>query len=134
MTRIASTPAPPYYAMIFSNLRTDLEEDYLATAARMEALAARQPGYLGIESVREHLGITVSYWDSLEAIAAWKAEGEHLLAQQFGREKWYRHYKVRVARVERDYGFDAAADAGAGLDATADAGAALDAASTSPEP
>ena len=88
MPEIASTPAAPYYAVIFTSLRTEREEDYQATAARMEQLAAGQPGFLGIESVREGLGITVSYWDSLESIAAWKAESEHLLAQQHGREKW----------------------------------------------
>ena len=105
MTAIASTPKPPYYAVIFTNLRTETEADYQATAVRMEELAATQPGFLGIESVREGLGITVSYWDSLESIAGWKAQAEHLQAQHSGREKWYRNYKVRIARVERDYGF-----------------------------
>ena len=105
MHGIANTPTPPYFAVIFSNLRTDREEEYQATAARMEQLASKQPGFLGIESVREGLGITVSYWDSLESIAAWKAESEHLSAQKSGREKWYQSYKVRVARVERDYDF-----------------------------
>jgi heme-degrading monooxygenase HmoA len=105
MTAIASTPNPPYFAVIFTNLRTDREAGYQVTAARMEQLAATQAGFLGMESVREGLGITVSYWDSLEAIASWKAQGEHLLAQKSGREKWYQGYKVRIARVERDYEF-----------------------------
>jgi heme-degrading monooxygenase HmoA len=107
MSTIAKTPTPPYYAVIFSNLRTTREEEYDATAVRMEELAAQQPGFLGIESVRDGLGITVSYWESLDAIAAWKAQDEHLLAQQHGRGKWYQNYKVRVARVERDYDFTA---------------------------
>jgi heme-degrading monooxygenase HmoA len=105
---IANTPEPPYFAVIFTNLRTEREEEYQATAARMEKLASRQPGYLGFESARETLGISVSYWASLEAIADWKAEAEHALAQQYGREKWYEQYKVRIARVERDYEFSAA--------------------------
>jgi len=72
----------------------------------MEALAREQPGFLGMESVRETLGITVSYWESLRAIAQWKAHIEHLEAQRDGREKWYAWYKVRICRVEREYGFN----------------------------
>ncbi len=74
-------------------------------AAAMEKLAATQPGFLGIESARDGLGITVSYWESLEAIAAWKANATHLVAQQRGRDTWYEGFKVRVCRVERDYTF-----------------------------
>jgi heme-degrading monooxygenase HmoA len=103
---IAKTPTPPYYAVIFTSLRTDLDEAYSDTAQKMEELAARQPGFLGIESAREDCGITVSYWQSLEAIAAWKRQGEHLQAQQRGREDWYSAYKIRIACVERDYGFE----------------------------
>jgi len=103
---IASTPAPPYYAVIFSSLRTvEDSENYGEMADQMAALAAEQPGYLGAESAREGLGITVSYWESLDAIRQWKAQADHLIAQQMGREKWYSAYKTRVCRVERDYGF-----------------------------
>ena len=101
---IANTPAPPYYAVIFSSLRSDLDEGYADTAVRMVELAATQPGFLGVESAREGLGITVSYWESLDAIRHWKANSEHLLAQKMGREKWYSAYKTRVCKVERDYG------------------------------
>ncbi|MPR32276.1 antibiotic biosynthesis monooxygenase family protein [Salmonirosea aquatica] len=103
---IANTPAPPYYAVIFTNLRTEVDANYGATAERMEELATQQPGYLGHESVREGLGITVSYWESLEAIRNWKKNTEHLLAQQAGRDQWYSAYKTRICRVERDYEFD----------------------------
>ncbi len=102
---IAYTPAPPYYAVIFSSIRTDDGEGYAEMAERMAELAAQQPGYLGIESARNEVGITVSYWESLEAIRHWKANAEHLLAQKLGREKWYAAYKTRVCRVERDYGW-----------------------------
>jgi len=102
---IANTPAPPYYAVIFSSIRTDDGEGYAEMAERMAELAAQQPGYLGIESARNEVGITVSYWESLEAIRHWKANAEHLLAQKLGREKWYAAYKTRVCRVERDYGW-----------------------------
>lgn len=103
---IAKTPAPPYYAVIFTSLRTTADDsNYAVTAERMVQLAAEQPGYLGEESARDGLGITVSYWESLDAIRHWKAVAEHQLAQQYGREKWYSAYKTRVCRVERDYGF-----------------------------
>lgn len=103
---IAKTPPPPYYAVIFSSLRTDVAEGYAETAQRMLELAAGQPGYLGVEGVREGLGITVSYWESLEAIRHWKQQTEHLIAQQKGRTDWYAAYKTRICKVERDYGFE----------------------------
>ena len=102
---IAQTPAPPYYAVIFTSERTDVEEGYSDMAKRMNELAAGQPGYLGHESAREDLGITVSYWENLEAIKNWKKNTEHLLAQKKGREQWYANYKTRISRVERDYEF-----------------------------
>ncbi|MBI1212076.1 MAG: antibiotic biosynthesis monooxygenase [Alphaproteobacteria bacterium] len=103
---IANTPKPPYYAAIFTSLRTPGDEGYGAMAQRMVKLAAEQPGFLGIESVREDLGITVSYWRSLEDIANWKRVADHLEAQRNGREKWYAAYKTRICKVERDYGFE----------------------------
>jgi heme-degrading monooxygenase HmoA len=106
---IAATPSAPYYAVIFTSLRTDIDEGYGAMADRMVELAALQPGFLGVESAREGVGITVSYWRDLESIKAWKANAEHLVAQQTGRSDWYRQYKTRIARVERDYGFDSPA-------------------------
>ena len=104
MSKIADTPAPPYYAVIFSSLQTDDLAGYAETAARMLELAAGQPGYLGVESAREDLGITVSYWTDLESIKRWKAHAEHRIAQQMGQDKWYSKYRTRIARVERDYG------------------------------
>lgn len=107
---IAATPAVPYYAVIFTSLRTKGEDGgdkgYGKMAEAMEKLAATQPGFLGMESAREGLGITVSYWESLESIAAWQQNSRHLAAQQRGRDVWYEEFKVRVCRVERDYGFE----------------------------
>ena len=105
---IAQTPPPPYYAVIFTSLRTDVEQGYAQTADEMVALALTQPGYLGIESARDPsgLGISVSYWESLEAIANWKRHADHLAAQHAGRQKWYRAYVTRVSRVERAYAFE----------------------------
>ena len=99
----ARTPKPPYYAVIFTSTRTPGDEGYNAMAERMEELVSKQPGFLGVESTRgaDGLGITVSYWESLEAIAAWKANAEHRVAQTSGRKKWYAHFETRVARVER---------------------------------
>ena len=104
---IASTPSAPYYAVIFTSIRTQQDSGYGAMGEAMAASAARQPGFLGMEAAREDVGITVSYWASLEAIAAWKAEATHLIAQQLGRENWYAAYKTRICRVERDYDFKA---------------------------
>lgn len=102
---IADTPEPPYYAVIFTSLRTEGDHGYAEMAETMVNLAQQQPGYLGVESARDGLGITVSYWKDLESIAAWKANAKHLVAQQAGRERWYESFKTRIARVERDYGF-----------------------------
>jgi heme-degrading monooxygenase HmoA len=103
---IANTPKPPYYAVIFTSLRTEISENYVETAEEMEARAQEMPGYLGHESARDGLGITVSYWESLEAIRNWKQQTAHLEAQQNGRNQWYSAYKTRIAHVERDYAFE----------------------------
>ena len=104
MSLIAETPEPPYYAVIFSSHQTDDLDGYGETAARMLELAVQQPGFLGVESAREDLGITVSYWRDLESIKAWKAHAEHREAQRNGIDHWYSCYKARIALVERDYG------------------------------
>lgn len=104
MNHIAQTPRPPYYAVIFTSLRTEIDEGYDETSERMVELAARQPGFLGVESVRDGLGITVSYWSDLESIKAWKAVADHREAQTKGRQKWYSAFKTRICLVERDYG------------------------------
>lgn len=109
----ARTPPPPYYAVTFTSLRTPDEAGYDEMSERMVALAAQQPGYLGLESTRgpNGLGLTVSYWRGLDDIHAWKAVDEHRRAQQLGRARWYRAYKTRVSRIEYDYGFERAARA-----------------------
>ncbi|WP_421200656.1 antibiotic biosynthesis monooxygenase family protein [Aeromonas enteropelogenes] len=101
---IANTPEPPYYAVIFTSQRTNVDEGYAAMAERMLALARTQAGFLGVESARDGVGITVSYWRDLESIRHWKSDLEHQEAQRLGREQWYRTFKTRIARVERDYG------------------------------
>ena len=103
---IANTPPPPYYAVIFTTLRTNVDEGYAGIAERMAELALQHPGFLGMESVRNGLGITISYWESLEAIKNWKNNTEHLIAQQSGRDVFYTNYKTRIAMVERDYDFE----------------------------
>ena len=102
---IAKTPEPPYYAVIFTSLRTAQDGGYGITAERMLALAAEQPGYLGVESARgeDGLGITVSYWRDEAAATAWKGVVEHLAAQDRGRREWYQEYAVRIATVHRAY-------------------------------
>jgi heme-degrading monooxygenase HmoA len=105
MPKLANTPQPPYYAVIFSNQRTAGDNGYAAMADRMVELAALQPGFLGVESVRdaEGFGITVSYWVDEAAIQAWKADVEHRAAQARGRSTWYEDFELRVCRVERAY-------------------------------
>ncbi len=103
---IANTPKPPYYAVIFTSTRTSVEEGYAEMADRMFELAKEQPGYLGFESARNEVGITVSYWESLEAIKNWKAGAEHIEAQFKGRKQWYEAYTTRICVVERDYSFE----------------------------
>ncbi|WP_370278743.1 antibiotic biosynthesis monooxygenase [Pontibacterium sp.] len=104
MTLIAETPEPPYYAVIFTSLRTDGDNGYGDMAERMVKLASEQPGFLGVESAREEVGITVSYWSDLESIKNWKANLEHQEAQKLGHKRWYSSFKTRIAKVERDYG------------------------------
>lgn len=116
--KLATSPTPPYYAVIFTSLRAgspsdrssdakESDDGYAAMADAMEALAARQPGYIGIDSARgpDGVGITVSYWESLDAIRAWKENAEHAVAQRLGRERWYAAFELRIAKVERAYGF-----------------------------
>lgn len=103
---IAKTPQTPYYAVIFTSLRTEGDNDYNATAQKMEELAALEEGYLGIESARNELGITVSYWKDLEAIKKWKLNMDHTEAREKGRTTWYTKFKVRICKVERDYQFE----------------------------
>lgn len=100
----AKTPDPPYYAVIFSSVRTECDSGYGETAERMLEVASEQPGFLGFETARQTIGISVSYWASLEAIEAWKENIEHREAQRRAKE-WYRTFRVRVCRVEKEYGF-----------------------------
>jgi heme-degrading monooxygenase HmoA len=110
MSRFAPRPEPPYYAVIFTAQRTGGDHGYAEAAARMAALAAQQSGYLGVESTRDAdgLGITVSYWRTLDDIAAWRRQVEHKATRAQGRTQWYSHYELRIARVERAYGWDRA--------------------------
>lgn len=101
---ISQTPRPPYTAVIFTSTRTDGDNGYDAMAEAMFELAGTQPGFLGVESARDGLGITVSYWVDDAAARAWKQVAAHLVAQRRGRDVWYRDYRVRVATVTRDYG------------------------------
>lgn len=102
---IAKTPEPPYYAVIFTSLRTSGDNGYSKMADALEKSVINQPGFLGYESAREGLGITVSYWSDEESVRNWKENVLHTKARNLGREKWYSEFKVRVAKVERDYGF-----------------------------
>ncbi len=101
----ATTPEPPYYAVIFTSKRTDGDSGYGAMLDVVSKLAVEQPGFLGREAVRsaDGFGIAVIYYKDEASIAAWKAQAKHLVAQKLGKERWYEHYEMRVARVERAY-------------------------------
>ena len=103
---ISNTPQPPYYAVIFTSLMSENDEGYKAMAEQMVDLVAKQEGFLGLESVRDGLGITVSYWKDLDSIKKWKENADHQVARKNGREKWYSAFKVRITKVESDYGFN----------------------------
>jgi heme-degrading monooxygenase HmoA len=104
MSSPALTPQPPYYAVIFTSIRTDGDNGYTEMANHIVELAAKQPGFLGIESARQEIGITVSYWANPDAIKAWKENLDHRQAQSRAKN-WYTKFRVRVCRVEREYGF-----------------------------
>lgn len=97
---------PPYYAVIFTSVRTEVEQGYGEMANLMVEMAKEQEGFLGVESARNEIGITVSYWKDLESIKKWKSNLDHLQAQRMGKQKWYGSYKVRIALVEREYDFE----------------------------
>jgi heme-degrading monooxygenase HmoA len=107
---IANTPKAPYYAVIFTSTLNEDHAGYAEMARKMEELVQNQDGFLGVESARNDLGITVSYWRDLESIKKWKAHTDHLIAQETGRLVWYKQYKVRIAKVERDYSHEFNAD------------------------
>jgi heme-degrading monooxygenase HmoA len=104
MSAPAVTPEPPYYAVIFTSIRHEADDGYTNAARRMLELASGQRGFLGFETARQEIGISVSYWDSLESIKAWKENSEHRQAQGRARE-WYSSFRVRICKVEREYGF-----------------------------
>ena len=103
---IAKTPPPPYYAVIFTSVRTDGDNDYSQMSEKMVELASLQDGFLGKESARAGVGITVSYWRDLASIKNWRENSEHSLARSKGRSDWYKSFKTRISKVERDYEFN----------------------------
>lgn len=100
-----NTDFTPYYAVIFTSIQTETTEGYAEMAQQMETLAKDQKGFIGIDSARNTIGITVSYWESLEAIQQWKQHTDHLVAQQKGIKNWYAYYNVKICKVEREYSF-----------------------------
>lgn len=102
---IAKTPTPPYYAVIFTNTRTTVDDGYSKMADEMLELAKKQRGYLGFESARNEIGITISYWEDLESIKLWKDNSDHSFAREQGRLKWYKEFTTRICKVEKEYSF-----------------------------
>lgn len=96
----------PYYVVIFTSTQNENIDGYSEMSEKMKILAKQQNGFLGMDSARNTIGITVSYWETLEAIKNWKQQSEHLQAQQKGRQDWYSWYNVRICKVEREYEFN----------------------------
>ena len=96
----------PYYAVIFTSVQKDNVEGYKEMAEHMDNLVAKQPGYLGMESVKGTLGITVSYWKDLDSIKAWRENFDHKIAIKKGKTEWYKSFNVRITKVEREYDFN----------------------------
>jgi heme-degrading monooxygenase HmoA len=105
MSTIVNTPAPPYYAVIFTAIASEMLLGYADMAKRMHDLAQVSPGYLGMESAGDAFEITVSYWQDEASILNWKHQAEHKVAQELGKNNWYDAYHVRISKVERAYGF-----------------------------
>ncbi|TGN40643.1 antibiotic biosynthesis monooxygenase family protein [Marinobacter confluentis] len=105
MTLLTRLCEVPYFAVIFSSIKAQDDTGYAPMADRMMELAAQQPGFIGVDSAREEVGITVSYWRDLASIQQWKNQIEHREAQRLGKEQWYESYTIRIAKVERQYDF-----------------------------
>lgn len=102
---LAKTPKPPYYAVIFTSIRTDIVTDYKEMNKAIEKAVKDAEGFLGVEDCREEIGISVSYWKDLESIRKWKNNPLHGLAKEKGKNIWFSEYKTRIAKVEMDYDF-----------------------------
>lgn len=105
-SRFANLPSPPYYIVAFSSQRTEGDNGYGAMADAMFQLAMQHPGCLGAESARgpDGFGITNAYFTDEASIMSWKSDVQHLAAQKLGQDRWYDHYELRIAKVERAYG------------------------------
>lgn len=100
---IADIDQKEYYSVIFSSVRTPGDNGYSEMADEMVKISSIQSGFLGIESTRDGHGngITVSYWNTIEDINKWKNNTDHLLAQKYGQEKWYKEYALRITKIIR---------------------------------
>ncbi|UAA38403.1 antibiotic biosynthesis monooxygenase [Paraneptunicella aestuarii] len=111
MKILSKLPEMPYYAVIFSSIKTEKLDGYNDTAEKMWQLAHEQEGFLGVDSAggetHGEAGITVSYWRDLDSIKQWKMQSDHAIARKLGKEKWYQGYTLRVAKVEKQYDFSA---------------------------
>ena len=104
---LASTPKPPYYAVIFTSIQTDFDgEGYGKAAQRMVELAEKEDGFLGIDTAREEIGVTVSYWRDLASILKWKNNIEHVAVRKKGKISWYKAYTTRICLVEKEYSWE----------------------------
>jgi heme-degrading monooxygenase HmoA len=105
---IVKTPDPPYYTVIFTSVRTEVDEGYSEMNEALWLDAQKLPGFIGAEAFRDEdrFGVTVLYFKDLETIHEWSKYQKHLRAKEMGKQKWYSDYRVRIAKVEREYGME----------------------------
>ena len=105
MNSIAKTPQKPYYAVIFTYKRTNVDNGYEVMEKKTTEMVAKMKGFLGYESSKDEsgFGVIISYWDSEESINTWRSNQVHRSAKEGGREQWYSEFATRICKVEDDY-------------------------------
>ena len=106
MAMIVKTPKPPYYTVVFTSVRTNIDEGYTEMNDSLWEDAQKLDGFIGSESLRNEdgFGVTVLYFKDMETIHEWSKYQKHLRAKEMGKQKWYADYRVRIAKVEHEYG------------------------------
>jgi len=88
--------------------KADHKQDYLDTAQGLKARLEAAPGFISIERfeslVESGKILSLSFFESEEAVAAWRNTLEHRKAQVQGRRVYFENYRLRIASVQRDYG------------------------------
>lgn len=91
-------------AVIFRAAIAEMDDDYHAMAERLRELALEEYGCREFCAWTEgDSEVAISYWENEEQIRAWRADAEHIAAQDLGRDRWYKGYSVQVVEILREY-------------------------------